>query len=155
MSTGIALAYSELPLELMERYDLERRVHDRGGEREVRFLWRHQEKVLPVWHEGQLQIVRWGCRRGDSKFLPCTGWTWQATIEDGRWAAWEAVPVDIPATTALENGIWYRVRQGIRGVLVHDEQEEPVVFMVCEPASHYYEVMTRSRRMPVLIGERI
>jgi hypothetical protein len=30
------------------------------------------------------------------------------------------------------------------------------VYVVCEPASHYYQIMTRrSRWMPVLIGERI
>ena len=28
-------------------------------------------------------------------------------------------------------------------------------YLVCEPASHYYAVMTRSAWMPVLIGERI
>jgi hypothetical protein len=155
MSTGIALAYSELPLELIEQHGLARRVHDRGGEPEVRFLWRHQERVLPVWHEGRLQIVRWGCRRGESKVLPCTGWTWLESVEEGRWGDWEAVPVDIPATLGLEKGVWYRVREGLRGVLVHDEQGRPAVYMICEPASHYYQVMTRSERMPVLIGERI
>jgi hypothetical protein len=30
-----------------------------------------------------------------------------------------------------------------------------VAYMLCEPASHYYQVMTRSPRMPVLIDERI
>jgi hypothetical protein len=55
----------------------------------------------------------------------------------------------------LENGVWFRIREGIRGVLVRDENEVDVVYMVCEPATHYYEVMTRSKRMPVLIGERI
>jgi hypothetical protein len=27
--------------------------------------------------------------------------------------------------------------------------------MLCEPASHYFKTMTRSDRMPFLIGERI
>src|SRR5262249_14765177 len=155
MPTGIALAYSELPLELIERHGLANRVYDRGGEQEVRFLWRQQERLLPVWHEGQLHIVRWGCRRNESKVLPCTVWTRQASIEEGPRAAREAEPVDIPATLGYEGGVWYKIRQGIRGVLVHDEQGEPVAYLICEPASHYYEVMTRSRRMPVLLGERI
>jgi hypothetical protein len=51
--------------------------------------------------------------------------------------------------------VWYRVRQGIRGLLTRDEQAQPVCYMICEPASHYYHVMTRSDRMPVLIAERI
>jgi hypothetical protein len=155
MCTGIALAYSELPLELVERHGLGRRVHDRGGEKEVRFLFRDRDRCIPVWWEGQLHIVRWGCRRGESQFLPCTGWTWQESVEEGRWAAWEAEPVDIPATLGYEGGVWFRIRQGIRGVLAHDEQGQAVAYMICEPASHYYAVMTRSRRMPVLIGERI
>jgi hypothetical protein len=29
------------------------------------------------------------------------------------------------------------------------------VYMLTEPASHYYQIMTRNDRMPVLIGERI
>jgi hypothetical protein len=155
MSAGIALALSELPQDLVERHDLGRRVHDRGGEREVWFLYRHAERLLPVWHEGQLRVVRWGCRRGESRALPCTGWTWLATVEAGGWAPLAPAEALIPATLALENGVWYRVRQGIRGLLVADERGEPVAYMLCEPASHYYRVMTRSDRMPALVGERI
>ena len=44
---------------------------------------------------------------------------------------------------------------GVRGVLVRDEGARERVYLVCEPASHYYRVMTRSDWMPVLIGERI
>jgi hypothetical protein len=63
--------------------------------------------------------------------------------------------VDIPATFGLDGGVWSRIRQGVRGLLVRDERGEPVVYVLCEPASRYYWVMTRSDRMPVLIGERI
>jgi hypothetical protein len=45
--------------------------------------------------------------------------------------------------------------QGVRGLLVRDEKGEPVVYVLCEPATRYYRVMTRSERMPVLIGEHI
>jgi hypothetical protein len=76
---GIALAYSELPLELIDRH----RVHDRGGEPEVRFLFRDRDRVLPVWLDGRLQVVRWGNRRGQSRALPCTAWTWATTLEGG------------------------------------------------------------------------
>jgi hypothetical protein len=30
------------------------------------------ERLLPVWRNGQLQILRWGNRRGESRHLPCT-----------------------------------------------------------------------------------
>jgi hypothetical protein len=38
----------------------------------------------------------------------------------------------------------------MRGILVQDH-----VYMLTEPASHYYEVMTRHDRMPVLIDQVI
>jgi hypothetical protein len=155
MFGGIALAWSALPLELIRQHRLDRRAYERGGEREVQFLYRHRPRWLPVWHEGQLRLVLWGNRRGESRRLPCTGWTWQATVEAGTWADWGAVPVDVPATMGLENGVWYRITQGLRGLLVEDEQGRALVYLICEPASHYYEVMTRSRWMPVLIGQRI
>jgi hypothetical protein len=154
MFGGIALAYHALPLELLEQDNVRRRVHERGGEREVQFLFRDHAPILPVWHEGQLQLLAWGNRRRDSRRLPCTGWTWQGTVEAGGWSNLNAEPVDIPATMGLENGVWYQVRQGIRGLLVRDEQGTARVYMICEPASYYYRVMTRSHWMPVLIGER-
>ncbi|WP_439621602.1 hypothetical protein [Gemmata sp.] len=49
MCTAIALATSELPLSLLEQHDLEDRVHDRGGEKEVRFYWQADPTLLPVW----------------------------------------------------------------------------------------------------------
>jgi hypothetical protein len=155
MCTGIAVARSELPRELMARHGLERRVHERGGESEVRFLIRDRVPRLPVWRDGRLVIVRWGNTRGQSRFLPRTGWTWLSTVQEGSWRNTGAIPVDIPATLGLERGVWYRIRQGIRGLLVPDERGNAVAYMICEPASHYYGVMTRSPHMPVLIEETI
>ena len=63
--------------------------------------------------------------------------------------------MDHPATDCLENGVWFMVRQGVRGLLMCDEQGEPVVYVLCEPATRYDRVMTRCDRMPVFIGEHI
>src|SRR5437660_906354 len=82
---------------------------------------------------------------GESRTLPVTGWTWQATVEAGGWKKWGGELVDIPATLVLDNRVWYGVRQGLRGVLARGERGQPAVYVVCEPASHYYEVMTRSK----------
>jgi hypothetical protein len=155
MCIGVALAWSELPTDLIEGHRLERCGFERGGEPEIWFLWRDRRPRLPVWRDGRLQVVRWGNGRGQSKALPRGGWTWLETIEGGGWRGTGAIPVDIPVTFALERGVWYRVRQGIRGLLVPDEWGAAVAYMVCEPSSHYYRVMTRSDRMPVLIDERI
>jgi hypothetical protein len=156
MLSGIALALSELPLELIARHGLERRVCDRGGEREVQFLFADAERLLPIWRNGRLEILRWGNRRGESVHLPCTAWTQRETVESDGWGGCRVEPVVIPATMGLDKGVWYRIRQGIRGLLVHDEGGRPRVYVLCEPATHYYEIMVRgSRWMPVLIGERI
>ena len=121
----------------------------------MQFLFRDHAPLLPVWHEGRLRLVAWGNRRRGSRVLPTTGWTWRSTVEAGGWASWQPAPVDVPATMGKENGVWYQIRQGIRGLLVVDEHGTPRVYLICEPASHYYQVMTRSDWMPVLIDEHI
>ena len=155
MCVGIALAASELPLELLQQPRVQRRLFSRGGEPEVRFFFRDPERLLPIIHAGALRLVRWGARRSESAVLPPTGWTWLASVEGGQWGASEVEPVVIAATMGVEKGIWFRVRQGIRGLLVRDERGVESAYMLCEPASHYFQVMTRSERMPVLVGERI
>jgi hypothetical protein len=153
---GLALAASELPVELLEQHGLSSRLHDRGGEAEIRFLLRSRERVLPVWLDGRLQILRWGNRRGQSQTLPYTAWTWRSTLEAGGWAERAPVAVVIPASLGLDGGVWFHIREGIRGVVVRDERGLAVVYVLCEPASHYYEVMVRgSTWMPVLVGELI
>ena len=127
----------------------------RGERPEYRFLYRDRVPRLPVWRDGRLQVVRWGNGRGQRRSLPRTAWTWLETIRGGGWRGTGAAPVDIPATYGLERGVWFLVRQGIRGLLVPDERGLAVAYMICEPATHYYRVMTRSDRMPVLIDERI
>lgn len=142
-------------MELIGRHELELRIHERGGEREIRFLYRDRRPRLPVWRDGRLQIVRWGNGRGQSRFLPRTGWTWQSTIDEGVWRNANAIEVEIPATLGLDHAVWFRIHQGIRGLLVPDEHGKAVVYMICIPSTHYYQVMTRSPRMPVLIDQQI
>lgn len=64
-------------------------------------------------------------------------------------------PAQSPSPSGCERGRWFAVREGMRGILVPDERGMAVCVMLCEPASHYYRVMTGSTRMPMLIGERI
>ena len=88
--------------------------------------------------------------------LPCTAWTQLDTLESGGWGEHGVEPVVIPATMGLDKGVWYRIRQGMRGLMVPDERGCPRVYVICEPSSHYYQIMTRgSCWMPTLIGERI
>jgi hypothetical protein len=104
---------------------------------------RDREPCLPVWRDGRLEVVRWGNRRGESRRLPCTGWTWLATVEAGGWGEADAQPVVIPATLGLDRGVWFGIRQGVQGLAVTDERGVVRVFVLCEPASHYYRIMVR------------
>lgn len=151
--TAVALPVSELPEVVVSQ--LTDRVHDRGGEREVRFDWRCRPALLPVWWEGRLQVLRWGNRdRGDRK-LPPTGWTWQESVAAGKWVGVRPMPVEVPASYALMNGVWFKVTRGVRGLAVVTPAGEPVVYLLCEPSTRYYRVMTRAEWMPVLVGEVI
>lgn len=153
MCQGIALGWRELPELLIARYQLNRRRISRadGTEPEFRFMFRSPRPVLPVWRDSQLMICTWGARLPVR--LPRTGWAEQEWLE--QWGNLNPEPVDIPANFGLDRGIWYQIKQGIRGILVLDQAKEPHVYLLTEPSSHYYQVMTRSPRMPVLIEERI
>ena len=155
MLTAVALPRSALPVRLIDHPRLAAISYERGGEKEFQFHLAAAVPLLPINHEGQLRIVRWGCRRGESRILPVGGLTRLATVESGYWSESGAELVDVPAALGLDGGVWYAIRQGVRGVLVKDERGVERVYVVCEPASHYYAVMTRSAWMPVLIGERI
>lgn len=157
MCSGIAIAYRLLSDRIAAFPDVAERVVTpaEGAEKEVRFFLRDRIAVLPVLEGGQLSLVEWGNRDRRSRVLPRTFWCRQESIEKGVWAELRPEQVDIPATALFEKGVWLHVKEGLRGVLVKDEHARPHVFILTEPASHYYEVATRHDRMPVLIGERI
>ncbi len=157
MCVAVAMLAGDVPTEMIARCGLARHHHLRGGHQpEYRFYYRQRRPRLPVIRDGDLFFPRWGNGRGQSRALPRTGWTWMDTIKDGGWSAAGAVPVDVPAGYALDGrGGWYVIRRGIRGLLVPDEAGHAVAYVICEPASHYYKVMTGSDRMPVFIDERI
>lgn len=52
-------------------------------------------------------------------------------------------------------GVWYLIEVGIPDLLVPDERGLAVVYLICEPSSHYHHIMTGSPRMPVFIDQRI
>jgi hypothetical protein len=155
MCKGVSLTYSEVPLVLIEHHELQKRLYDRGGEQEIRFLWWERPALLPVWWNGGLHIVRWGNKERTEAKLPPTGWTWQEKVESGWWSDLAPEEVVIPASWGLSNGVWFKVKQGMRGLLVHDRQSTPVVFMLTQPATRYFEIKCRADWMPVLVDEVI
>ena len=61
----------------------------------------------------------------------------------------------IPAVLGLDAWIRFAVKTDVRGLVVTDEKGERRVYVVCEPASHYYATMTKADWMPCLIGEEV
>ena len=159
MCRGISILKNRIRQELFEQYELERLIHRRNESAEEE-LWfdfadrKLKQIILPVIQDGQLSILEWGNRGGQTK-LPKTGWCKKESLEAGKWRWLHPEPVEIPANFGLEKGIWFQIEQGIQGVVVRDESERPHVYMLTEAASHYFQVMTRHDRMPVLIDQRI
>ena len=126
-----------------------------AGRRRSSFTLRPQSRCCRINHEGQLRIVRWGCRRRGESY-PSRGWLDEIGHGGvGLLVGERCRTGGHSGALGLDGGVWYAIRQGVRGVLVKDERGVERVYVVCEPASHYYAVMTRSAWMPVLIGERI
>ncbi len=155
MCTGIALPIDELPEQLVRRQRRRLFLRTPGDTHELRFLYRDPRAELPVWYGRQLLICPWGNQDAAQSSLPRTGWCRLEILEEGLWRHLSPEPVEIPAALGLERGVWFLIPEGIRGVLVRDQRGCPRVYMLTQPASHYYQIMTRSPRMPVLLGEQI
>jgi hypothetical protein len=155
MLRGISLAQHELPLELIARHGLAHRLVSRGGEPEYQFTWPDWNRVLPLWDEnGQLRLVPWGVAREERSNLPIGGQVRLETVNAGKWPTPFRL-VDIPCSLIKESEIWAFVREGIKGLLAKDDTGLERVWILCEPSSYYYRVMTRGEWMPILLtGER-
>lgn len=110
---------------------------------------------LPVEWDGQVVILEWGNRGNKASRLPRTGWCREESLKAGKWRWLEPEPVVIPANFGLEKGVWFLINEGVRGVVVHDEQRRPHVYMLTTHASTHYQNMTRHDRMPVLVDQVI
>lgn len=158
MCKGISILKARLRQELFEEYELARRISTRGSDtqEELHFMYTDPIVQLPVIHDGQLVIYEWG-NRGGAKVskLPATGWCRLESIEAGKWRWLKPEKVIIPADFGLEKSVWFQIHEGLEGVVVRDEQQKPHIYMLTQPASHYYEVMTRHERMPILVNQEI
>jgi hypothetical protein len=118
------------------------------------FLLTDVDRVLPVYLGGGVHVLQWSARRGQSGRLPTAAWAELETLDRGQWHDLEPLDAVIPASRALDNEVWYDVREGIRAIVVCDGDCR-VVYPLVEPASHYYRAMTKSEWMPCLVRQRI
>ena len=151
---GLSLVRSEIPEELIVQQNLKNRMTRRCDEaaEEIHFLWRASSAMLPAWFQGEVCLFEWG-NKDRSNRLPCNSHLMQEELESGAWQ--NAQRVEIPANFGLENHVWFHVIGGFQGVLIHDRNGQGHLYPLTQPASHYYEVMTRSKGMPVFIGQGI
>jgi hypothetical protein len=155
MCKGISISKARLRQEVVEQYDLARRITERGGQTELHFMYTDPVVELPVIRGGELVIYEWGNRGNKESKLPRTGWCRNESFEAGKWRWLKPELVEIPAEFGLEKGVWFPIVRGINGVLVSDEQRQPHVYMLTKQASHAFESMTKHDRMPSLIGQDI
>jgi hypothetical protein len=154
MCSGIAIPKTEIPDVLMDRYRLRSRITSRGGDQELRFLVGDKPRVLPTWVNNQLIVLPWGNQNTRSR-LPRTGFLTEESLESGQLEWMKPEHAIIPAAAGIDNGRWYQIQDGITGVIVSDEINRMHVYMLTEPASHYYRIMTGSDRMPVLVRQQL
>jgi hypothetical protein len=159
MCRAISILKSRINLELVEEYGLTTRMRRRADDAEDEIVFdfadRGNEPQLPVFHDGQVLVCEWGNRGGKTPKLPKTGWCKKESLEAGKWRWLSPERVVIPAQYGLEKGIWFNITEGIEGIVVCDQSERPHVYMMTQPASTYFQNMTRHDRMPVLLGEQI
>jgi hypothetical protein len=151
--TGIALATSEIPLELQPR--LRGRLHEREGEREYQFHYWQKPTVLPVLFDGQMRFLQWGSQQRTGSMLPVGGW-----VEEDRvptlFASEVIEKVLIPANLGFDRGVWFVIDRGVQGVVVMPEGGQLTVYMLMTKATNYYRNMTQqAAMMPVLYGQVI
>jgi len=156
MCTGITIAWRDVPAKLIQKYQLEERMIQRSetAEKEILFMQRHRRPLLPVFYQGELRILSWGNRQRNIN-APMAQWCDVATLESGAWSIYHPEPAEIQANFGLERGVWFQIREGIKATIIHDQHEQPYVYMLLQPSSHYYQVMTGYEKEPVFLGEQI
>jgi hypothetical protein len=127
-------------------------VRDRPRGTDHQFWFHDPCAVLPVLNNGRIILARWGCRRQESRVLPCTGWTTTKGAASRFWREVGSRTVTVPAYLGYENAVWVPLRSQVRAVLAYDSRGQPHAYVVCEPASNYDEVMAKSEWMPALVG---
>ncbi len=75
MLTAVAIRREVIDPDLFHCDPLGLLVQDAPDEADFVFHYGDPCAVIPVLHRGWVVLARWGCRRNESRVLPCTGWT--------------------------------------------------------------------------------
>ncbi len=110
-----------------------------------------KEAFLPVGSSNGTFLAKWGM--SFKNFTRPLRFCRTESLESGKWASFSPVLVEIPVSLALSMGVWFQVRKAISGVLIENFAGDMCVFILTKPSTHYFEVMTGAKRMPVLINQ--
>lgn len=106
--------------------------------------------VLPVqMADAPVQLMRWG-NRNEVADLPATGWVKHESLRAGKWQRYQPVLATIPVLAGYEQGVWFGIEHGIRGIVVGTR-----VFMLTEAADAAYWQLTHHARQPCLIAQTV
>jgi hypothetical protein len=157
MCDAVSLSMRDLPTKYHEHPAIVARRVGRGGEEEVQFYYDRKPfpPLLPILLDAEFRIVRWGNRRRRSKVLPHAGRVELHELDSGCWQHANVQEVIIIGSAALHRGVWFPLLEGIRGIYLRDEHGTPTVFMLMGKPSDYYQIMTKSKTMPLIVGDII
>jgi hypothetical protein len=144
MLTAVAIRRDVIDPDLFHCDPLGLLVRDSPDEADLLFHYGEPRALLPVLHRGRIVLARWGCRRNESRVLPCTGWTTTGTSAAMRyWCSVGGVAVVVPAYLGFERGAWVKLRGPVRAVLAYDQRGQPHAFIVCKPVETNCDIVTR------------
>ncbi len=157
MCDAVSLSVRDLPVQYHQHPAVKSRMTGRGGEEEIQFFYDRKPfpPLLPILLDDQFRIVRWGNRQRRSKILPHSGRVELHELQQGLWQHADIQEVLIVGNAALHRGVWFPLLQGIKGIYLRDEHGVPTVFMLMDKPSDYYQIMTKSKVMPVIVGDII
>jgi hypothetical protein len=70
-----------------------------------------RDRALPIYRGGQTKVLQWGVARSSGQRLPVAVWAHVNDLFAGRWCDLEAEDVVIRAHRALDNEVWFDVRE--------------------------------------------
>lgn len=148
---GISLTWRELTDSFLKENQLLDRVIQRTptSGKEVHFLWRDRERILPVWQGDEIKLLPWGKNKN--------GWIRKELAQEKEIpTGWNLKLAEIPVNYGYAGGVWFQIVGELQAAVIWTDHEQVKrVHVVTEEASHYYQIMTGQKRMPVILGRVI
>jgi hypothetical protein len=147
MCGGVGYKIKKIPEEELRKYyspELIARFKTAG--RVESFFWQ-KNATLPVKNKVGVQLVLWG-NKDESVKLTKTGWAKEESLKIGKWNYLHPEVVDIPADSGYEKKTWFDFRNGTKGIVVKNGNDERV-YMITREAGKEYKKETGHDREPL------